>query len=104
MKAPKSINVYLREGRHATQPWTFTIDRPGSQNKETKSERYARLFTAKRGAKRMLGAWPTIVNGQWVTAAKNNGKDTTVTFYVIRRKKTKSKLASITFDTTTKLK
>lgn len=87
MKAPKSINVYLREGRHATQPWTFVIDRPGSPNKETKSERYARLFTAKRGARRMLGAWKEQGGACFV---EHKGKSRPVTFYVIRRKKTKA--------------
>lgn len=87
MKAPKSINVYLREGRHATQPWTFTIDRPGSQNKETKSERYARLFTAKRGALRMLGGQEfgtTLQGGRFYVVLKGS-KLTPITFYVIRQ-------------------
>jgi hypothetical protein len=52
----KPIYVTLKEGRHKTQPWTFTIDRPGPQNKETKRERYVTMTTAKRGACRVLGA------------------------------------------------
>lgn len=86
MKQPKSINVYLKEGRHATQPWTFTIDRPGAQKKETKSERYARLFTAKRGALRMIGARKSSYGPYYIYST---GKVAPVTFYVIRRKKTK---------------
>ena len=72
-KAPQPIVVTLKEGRHATQPWTFTINRPGPQAKETKSERYVSLFSAKRGAKRML-----------------KGDTRPVTFIVIRRKKAKA--------------
>jgi hypothetical protein len=48
------IYVTLKEGRHKTQPWTFTIDRPGPQNKETKQERYVSMWSAKRGAARKL--------------------------------------------------
>ena len=84
---PKPICVYLREGRHKTQPWTFTIDRPGPQNKETKSERYARLYTAKRGALRMVKASP--LSGGYAVPGPN-GKITPVRFYIIRRKKAKA--------------
>jgi hypothetical protein len=48
------ITVTLKEGKHKTQPWTFVIDRPGAQSKETKQERYATMTTAKRGAARVL--------------------------------------------------
>jgi hypothetical protein len=50
----KPIYVTLKEGRHKTQPWTFTIDRPGPQKKETKAEWYATMYSAKRGALRVL--------------------------------------------------
>ncbi len=53
-KGPKPVYVYLKKGRHKTQPWTFTIDEPGVGPVTTKRERYARKFTAKRGALRML--------------------------------------------------
>lgn len=53
-KGPKPVYVYLKKGRHRTQPWTFTIDEPGVGPVTTKRERYARKFTAKRGALRML--------------------------------------------------
>jgi S-adenosylmethionine:tRNA-ribosyltransferase-isomerase (queuine synthetase) len=52
----KPIYVTLKEGRHKTQPWTFTIDRPGPQKGETKRERYVSMWSAKRGACRVLGA------------------------------------------------
>jgi hypothetical protein len=87
-KAPAPIVVTIKEGRHATQPWTFTVNRPGPQAKETKSERYARLYTAKRGAKRMLG---TYTQNQVGVYADHNGKVHPVTFYIIRRKTSKTK-------------
>jgi NAD(P)H-dependent flavin oxidoreductase YrpB (nitropropane dioxygenase family) len=50
----KPIYVTLKEGRHKTQPWTFSVDRPGPQKGETKRERYATMRSAKRGAARKL--------------------------------------------------
>jgi hypothetical protein len=50
----KPIYVTLKEGRHKTQPWMFTIDRPGPQKGETKRERYVSMWSAKRGALRVL--------------------------------------------------
>ena len=50
----KPIIVTLKEGRHKTQPWTFTIDRPGPQKGETKRERYVSMWSAKRGAARVI--------------------------------------------------
>jgi DNA polymerase IIIc chi subunit len=90
-KQPAPIVVTIKEGRHATQPWTFTVNRPGPQSKETKSERYARLFTAKRGALRVIDAWKTYIDRGWGYEAKHNGKFVPVTFYIIRRKTTKAK-------------
>jgi hypothetical protein len=52
----KPITVILKETRHKSQPWTFTIDRPGPQRGETKLERYASKRSAKRGAARKLVA------------------------------------------------
>ena len=92
-KQPAPIVVTIKEGRHATQPWTFVINRPGPQNKETKSERYARLFTAKRGALRMVKAQPfgTTLQGVKFYVASKVGKLTPITFYIIRRKTSKAK-------------
>jgi hypothetical protein len=90
-KQPAPIVVTIKEGRHATQPWTFTVNRPGPQAKETKSERYARLFTAKRGALRMLGAWVSMVKEPGAAYAIHKDKPTPVTFYIIRRKTSKTK-------------
>lgn len=50
------IIVTIVKGKHATQPFTYTIDKPGPASKETKRERYTRKATAKRGALRSLGA------------------------------------------------
>jgi hypothetical protein len=50
------IYVRLKKGRHKTQPWTFTIDRPGAPEGETKRQRYVTMTTAWRGARRMLRA------------------------------------------------
>jgi hypothetical protein len=57
MANSRPINILLTKGRHKTQPWTFTIDKPGSQSGETKRERYTTKKTAKRGALRALGVW-----------------------------------------------
>jgi len=38
----KSIYIYIKKGRHKTQPWTFTIDKPGPKAKQTKQERYVK--------------------------------------------------------------
>jgi hypothetical protein len=74
MSKIKPVYVYLKETRHKTQPWTFIIDRPGPQNKETKAERYATAWSAKRGAIRKLGAYTfgTTLGGEnfWVMTAK----------------------------------
>ena len=93
-KQPAPIVVTIKEGRHATQPWTFTVNRPGPQNKETKSERYARLYTAKRGALRMVNASPfgtTLGGSKFYAVPGPNGKIIPVTFYIIRRKKATTK-------------
>ena len=74
-KGPKPVYVYLKKGRHRTQPWTFIIDEPGVGPVSTKRERYARKFTAKRGALRMLGAvqFGTTLSGRpmWIVRGKN---------------------------------
>jgi hypothetical protein len=62
MSKLKPIYVHLKQGKHKTQPWTFTIDRPGPQNKETKAERYATMWSAWRGACRVLGLQPEVVS------------------------------------------
>jgi hypothetical protein len=56
MSKLKPITVLLKEGKHKTQPWSFTIDRPGPAYDETKKERYVTMRSAKRGAARVLAA------------------------------------------------
>jgi hypothetical protein len=84
-KGPKPVYVYLKKGRHRTQPWTFIIDEPGVGPVKTKRERYARKFTAKRGAQRMLGAvrFGTTLSGRpmwivpvWASPSGNDLKST----------------------------
>jgi hypothetical protein len=62
MSKLKPIYVTLKETRHKTQPWTFTIDRPGPQKGETKQERYVSMWSAWRGACRVLGLQPEVVS------------------------------------------
>jgi hypothetical protein len=50
----KSIIVRLKKTRHKSQPWIFEIDMPGPQKGQTKRERYATKWSAKRGAIRAL--------------------------------------------------
>lgn len=54
---PKTIKVFYWKTKHATQPWKYAIAMPGGGPLEEKRERYARPFTAKRGAKRELEAF-----------------------------------------------
>jgi hypothetical protein len=56
MSKKKPIIVTITKSRRPTQPWSFVIDRPGPQKGETKREWYATSSTAKRGARRKLGA------------------------------------------------
>lgn len=56
MKA-KTIKVFYWKTKHATQPWKYAIAMPGGGPLEEKRERYARPFTAKRGARRELDAF-----------------------------------------------
>ena len=87
---PVPIYVYLKKGRHKTQPWTFIIDEPGVGPVSTKRERYARKFTAKRGALRMLGAvqFGTTLSGRpmWVMPEGIDLKNTVrpVTFVTLK--------------------
>ena len=54
---PAHILVTIKKDKHASQPFTFLIDKPGPAKKETKRERYTRKWNAKLGALRSLGAW-----------------------------------------------
>ena len=58
MAKKKPIVITIKETRHKKQPWTYTIDKPGTGPMETKEERYSRIWTAKRGALRHMGDYP----------------------------------------------
>lgn len=82
----KPIYVTLKETRHKSQPWTFTIDRPGPQKGETKQERYVTMWSAKRGACRVLGAFKLFASDDWAVEEKKD-RLRPVKFIVIRLKK-----------------
>ena len=52
----KPTTVHIRKTRHKDQPWTVTIQPPGKAEAYKLKQRYARPFTAKRGALRHLDA------------------------------------------------
>jgi hypothetical protein len=52
----KPTTVHIRKTRHKDQPWTVTIQPPGKAEAYKIQQRYARPFTAKRGALRHLDA------------------------------------------------
>lgn len=67
-KAP--VVVTIKRGKHATQPFTVTIDPAGRAEPYRMSQRYAYRKGAKRGALRQLkanrsdiGTWFAIING-----------------------------------------
>mgnify|MGYP003392583238 CR=1 FL=1 len=53
----------IRKSKHPKQPYTFSIDKPGRAQKETRSERYSRASDAKRAAFNILNAIPLIEGG-----------------------------------------
>ncbi len=77
-KKTPQINVELKKGKHPTQPYTFTINKPGPAGKETKKERFATTKTAKRGAMRQLGCWNGSVANDQVLMV--DGKDHIIHF------------------------
>lgn len=50
------VTIKITEGKHTSQPWTYTIDKPGGGPLETKRVRYGRKSDCKRGALRELEA------------------------------------------------
>lgn len=67
---PKTITVTLSEGKHATQPWTVTIDRPGKAEPYRMKQRYCDRRSAHRGACRNLKAGRVFdVPGWWSDGA-----------------------------------
>lgn len=90
MSKLKPIVVTLKRTRHKTQPWTFNIDRPGPQKGETKAERYATMWSAKRGACRVLGAKlhfdELIDDVDWGVKEPKTGRIRRVVFIIDKRK------------------
>lgn len=56
MAKQKPVVITITKTRRKTQPYTFSIDKPGAARKETKSEYYCSRGSARRGALRQLGA------------------------------------------------
>lgn len=50
------VLITPKKGKHKSQPWTYTIDKPGGAPLETANERYTRRRSAVRGALRALDA------------------------------------------------
>jgi hypothetical protein len=84
MSKLKPIYVTLKEGRHKTQPWTFVIDSPGPQKGETKRERYVSMWSAKRGAKRVLQVIQSFEFGHYYVWDNKAKKERHVKFIVQR--------------------
>ena len=53
-KKPKTIRVIIYRTKHKSQPYRVDIDGVGPGPMQTLRERYARPYTAKRGALRHL--------------------------------------------------
>jgi hypothetical protein len=63
-KKRTGIRVIIYKTKHKSQPYRVDIDGVGPGPMETLRERYARPYTAKRGAIRNLKAW-SLFPGQW---------------------------------------
>lgn len=57
MAKKKPVVVTIIEGKHKTQPWTFSVDKPGPGPSGTVKERYTRQHSCKMGAVRWLGGY-----------------------------------------------
>jgi hypothetical protein len=83
----KSIIVRLKKTKHKSQTWVFEIDMPGPQSKETKAERFATQYSAKRGSIRQLGIKWQGVNFPYSKMVR--GIDRNIVFILDARKVTK---------------
>jgi hypothetical protein len=91
MSKIKPIIVTIKETRRKKQPWSFTIDRPGPKQKETKAEWYVTAWSAKRGAKRMLGAIHSLSGGHYYVFDNKARKERHIEFVVVPLKKARKK-------------
>jgi len=90
-KKKTPIMVTITEGRHATQPWTFSIDDVGPGPKVTVRERYTRMSSCKVGALRKLRATKGIlIAGIYMHTSRWFVKDREVLFTVKATKKAKA--------------
>ena len=64
-KKPKTIRVIIYRTKHKSQPYRVDIDGVGPGPMQTLRERYARPYTAKRGAIRNLKACQEDGSGTW---------------------------------------
>lgn len=71
MSKTKTITITVKKGRHAEQPYTYTIDQ-GRGPLMTPRERFTTRRNAKRSALRKLGAWHGTVRKRQVSPV--NGK------------------------------
>ena len=55
-KQKAGVRATIKKTRHATQPWTVTIDLPGNGPNESFRARYTERKSAVRGVARKLGA------------------------------------------------
>jgi len=89
MAKKKPIVITIKETRHKRQPWTYTIDKPGTDGDEAGA--YSRIWTAKRGALRQLGdTYPEITSID-VFCPDDLNKKVVPLEWRIERLKTKSK-------------
>lgn len=63
-KKRTGIRVIIYKTKHKSQPYRVDIDGVGPGPMETLRERYARPYTAKRGALRHIGGWQNRVTGK----------------------------------------
>lgn len=69
--ATAQVLITIKKSRHKSQPYTYTIDKPGGAPLETAAERYATKRNAIKGALRRLGAYnPTTVGAAKWTSPK----------------------------------
>lgn len=90
MAKKKPIVITIKETRHKRRPWTYTIDKPGTDGDEAGA--YSRIWTAKRGALRQLGdCWPEITGVDELLPRSIMEKSAPLEWRIERLTKTKSK-------------
>ena len=67
-KRTNILYINVRKGKHKVQPWTWSIDKRGTNDIVTKGhERYVTKKSAIRGALRSLNLWDGRTTGPWNT-------------------------------------